>query len=206
LRFGEIIMSLITELDIVNACLKSMGEAPINSTSSGSPIVQAALESLYRAHQQEQAIGWYFNTESVSLNANTDQQYQAPADTLSLSTDANPPWLSLRGSRLYDNRNATWYTGTKPIVVRLVRLISLPELSYNAASLIMASAVLDFQDSFDADELKINKAKEAYQKAYTILNAEHIRSVGANMLYQGANGSKINRTRRFTGGIDGRWS
>jgi len=199
-------MSLITELDIVNACLKSMGEAPINSTSSGSPIVQAALESLYRAHQQEQAIGWYFNTETVKLDPNTDNQYQAPADTLSLSTDENPPWLSLRGSRLYDNRNATWYMGTKPITVRLVRLISLDELSYNAASLVMESAVLDFQDSFDADEQKVSKAQQSYQKAYTILNAEHIRSVQANMLYQGSNGSKINRTRRLSGGIDSRWS
>lgn len=199
-------MSLITELDIVNACLKSMGEAPINSTSSGSPIVQAALESLYRAHQQEQAIGWYFNIESVTLDPNTDQQYQAPADTLSLSTDQNPPWLSMRGSRLYDNRKAAYYTGTAPITVRLVRLVALDELSYNAASLVLAATVLDFQDSFDADEQKVQKAQEAYQKAYTILNAEHIRSVDANMLYQGANGSKINRTRRFNGGIDGRWS
>ena len=199
-------MSLITELDIVNACLKSMGEAPINSVSSGSPIVQSALESMHRAHQQEQAIGWYFNTESVTLSANTDKQYQAPADTLSLTTDQNPPWLSLRGSRLYDNRSAAYYEGTAPLKVRLVRLVALQELSYNAASLVMAATVLDFQDSFDADQQKIEKAQQAYQKAYTILNAEHIRAVKANMLYQGGNGSIINRTRRLNGGIDGRWS
>lgn len=198
-------MAFITELDIVNACLKSMGEQPLNSITGGSPIVTAAQESLRTAIMAEQAQGWWFNKETVTLVADTDGYFYAPADTLDLDTDLSPPWLSTRGSRLYDNRSGKYYQGTGTMDVHLIRLVPLDDLPYTAQRLVQTAAVLDFQNSYDADEAKVAKAQEAYAAARVAANAAHIRNVGANMLTQGAGGAASYRTRRLYG-RDERWS
>lgn len=190
-------MAFITELDIVNACLKSMGEQPLNSTAGGSPIVTAALESMRLALMQEQGIGWWFNKETVTITANTDGQYYIPSDTLSINSDVEPPWLTSRGSRLYDTRIGDYYTGKGDMKVHILRMLPLDDMPYNAQRLIQAAAVLDFQSSFDADEAKVNKANADYTKAFTIVKAEHIRNVKANVLTQGAVGSMRARQKHM---------
>lgn len=198
-------MAFITELDIVNSCLKSMGRSPINSLTGGSPIIASALNSLSTAMMEEQSIGWWFNTERLELSANTDGNVYYPTDTLALVADENPPWLTTRGSLLYDNRKGDYFTTTGKTKVTICRLVPLDDLPYQAQRLIETAAVLDFQNAFDADGAKITAASSAYQKAYTIARAEHIRAVGANMLRQGSAGATTYRTRRMYG-RDQRWS
>ncbi|WYW02952.1 tail protein [Pseudomonas phage vB_PpuP-Villemi] len=197
-------MAFITELDIVNACLQSMGRSPINSVASGSPIIASALASLRTCMMQEQAIGWWFNNEVVKLSAQTNGQVSCPADTLKLTTDQNPPWLSTRGQLLYDNRIGDYFTTTGQITVALTRLIPLDKLPYQAAMLVQCASVLNFQKAFDADAAKIDTASQDYRKALSLMNTEHIRSVQANMLYQGSAGMRVQRTRDVTC-PDGRW-
>lgn len=188
-------MAFINELDVVNACIKSTGRSPINSIAGGSPIITSAQSSLQTALMEEQGIGWWFNRELVTLQPNTDKQYYCPADTLQLTTDENPPWLSTRGARLYDNRIGDYFTGTAPVTVDLIRLIPLDDLPYQAQRLVQCAAVLDFQKSFDADAAKIQSAKEDYGKALALLRTSHIRAVKANMLYQGEGGRRVQRQR-----------
>jgi len=199
-------MAFITELDVVNACLKSMGRSPLNSLASGSPVITSAQASLHTALMEEQGIGWWFNRENVTLSPNTDGQVYCPADTLQLTTDENPPWLSTRGARLYDNRIGDYFTTTAPITVDLIRLIPLDDLPYQAQRLVQCAAVLDFQKSFDADDQKVKSAKEDYGKALALIRSAHIRAVKANMLYnKGASGSRIQRQRNVNN-PDYRWN
>lgn len=192
-------MAFITELDIVNSCLKSMGRSPINSLAGGSPIIASALQSIRDAMLEEQGIGWWFNTESLELSPNTDNEFYFPTDALTLVSDANPPWLSTRGNRLYDNRKGAYYNSTGKIKVVITRLIPLDDLPYHMQRLVQTAAVLNFQEAFDADDTKVRIATESYEKAYAIIRADHIRSVGANMLTQGAGGRSTYRTRRIYG-------
>lgn len=197
-------MAFITELDVVNACLKSMGRSPLNSIAGGSPIITSAQASLHTALMEEQGIGWWFNRELVTLTADTDGFVYCPADTLQLTTDENPPWLSTRGARLYDNRIGDYFTTKGNITVDLIRLIPLDDLPYQAQRLVQTAAVLDFQKSFDADKDKIQSAKEDYGKALALIRAAHIRAVKANMLYQGESGRRMQRQRNFNT-PDWRW-
>lgn len=191
-------MAFITELDIVNACLKSMGEQPLNSITTGAPIVTSAQESMRLAMMEEQGQGWWFNRETIKLIPDINQQYSIPADTLGFDADVSPPWLSTRGGRLYDNRIGDYYTGQHPLEVHIIRLVPLDDLPYKVQRLIQAAAVLDFQKSFDADEQKVRDAENAYSKAYALVNAEHIRAVKGNMLSQGSVAGKRFRQRILT--------
>jgi hypothetical protein len=196
---------LITELQVVNACLASMGEAPANSLDEDNTFITAARDALSNKLPEEQSAGWYYNTEISSIHPNTDGEYYAPADTLGLSTNANPPWLSLRGRRLYDNRNARFLNGSEPVKVVIIRLLPLEDCPFHAARAIKAATVIYFQQSYDGDEFKLRQAYEQYADARRELMAEHTRAVRANMLYQGDTGVTLQQNRFHTG-IDSRWN
>lgn len=196
---------LITELQVVNACLASMGEAPANSLDEANAFITSARDALSQKLPDEQSAGWYYNTECTTIVPNTDGEYYAPADTLGLAARVNPPWVSLRGRRLYDNRNAVYLNGDKPVKVTLIRLLPLEDCPYHAARAIRAATVIYFQQAFDGDEAKIAQAYSQYQDARRELMAEHIRAVQANMLYQGDTGYTL-QNNRFHTGIDSRWN
>lgn len=174
----------ITQLTVLNACLASMGEEPINSTAEDNAFVNAAKFALEQANLDEQARGWYFNLEHVNLRPDTlNNRYHVPADIIDLVVDStNPGWITLRGRRLYDSRNGDWLEGTSPIKLHVTRLLEFEDLPMMARRMVKAAAVVKFQQSYDGDAQKIQEAQTEYQMAYINLNSQHIRSVGANFL------------------------
>ena len=52
-----------TELEAVNIMLSSIGEAPVNSLSSGLVDAELAQTTLHNVSREVQAAGWSFNTE-----------------------------------------------------------------------------------------------------------------------------------------------
>lgn len=185
-------MEIITELSVVNACLNSIGEMRVNSiTGSTNPMVTNARTALQRVMAQEQSINWWFNTETVTLNPLVDGRYQAPSDTLELSSqkNGNPGWLTLRGNYLYNTEGGEYFTGTNPMRVRIVRMLPLSDIPYTAKQLIQTATIYRFLVDFDGDELKIRGAADDYEAAFALCNAAHTRAVGANMLGAGSVGN-----------------
>lgn len=200
-------MAFITELDVVNLCLGTMGELPINSLeNSRNPIVTNARTVFKNAVIEEQAAGWWFNSETVTLHPQLDGTYVPPTDCLSLYTkdNFNPQWLTIRQRKLYDTGNAEFYTGTNPLQVKIVRLIPFDDLPYTGQRLVRDASVRLFQVNYDGDELKINEATNQYTSAYGLCMADHIRSVKANMLNKGSYGEAMVRSR-IPYGRSGRW-
>jgi len=181
-------MQAITELAIVNRCLASLGESELNSIEgSTNPMVTNARNTLAQVLAQEQSQAWWFNTETVTLNPEPSGRYRASADTLELSSErnCNPGWLTLRGQYLYNTNGGEYYTGSKPIKVRIVRGLGLDEIPYTAKQLIQAATVARYLQNYDGDALKLQQAEDDYQYAYALCMAAHTRAVGANMLGQG---------------------
>ena len=194
----------ITELDVVNKCLASMGELPINSiANSTNPMVTNARQSFKDAVIAEQGAGWWYNTEEIKLLPQVDQTYLIPSDTLSLSAQQTytPKWLTIRGNKLYDTAIGDWYYGTNAIRVKIIRALPFEDLPYNAQKLVRAATVSKFQLDFDGDQAKQAAADTEYQESYALCMMDHTRSVGANMLAQGGTGQA--RVRALIAG--GRW-
>lgn len=179
---------LISKLDIINSCFKSMGEAPINSLDHSNELVASALQALEEAHATELSHGWYFNTERIELKPQIDGTYPIPADALGLTVSNNPPWMSIRSRKVYDNRFGRIYTGTHPLPVVLIRNIAFEDMPYHAQNAVRYKTVMLFQSAFDGD--KQTDAANSYGEARALLKAEHIRAVRANMLHQGGVGSR----------------
>jgi hypothetical protein len=182
----------LTELDVVNKCLASMGEMPVNSiANSTNPMVTNARAAFNDANTQEQGPGWWFNIEAVTLQPQTDGQVFVPADCLSLCTvgNFNPMWLSIRGRKLYDNNNSEYFTTGSPIKVKIIRFLPFTDLPYNMQRLVRASTVEKFQLDYDGDQQKQTAAAEEYQASYALVMMDHTRAVKANVLNQGEVGS-----------------
>ena len=179
---------MITELDVVSACLASMGEAAPNSLDDSNPFIQSAIQALDHCSVSEQARGWYFNMETIKVHPTVDGEYFVPGDVLGLVPGPGPNYIVIRGRKLYDTYGGTPLYGTKVLHARVIRNIPFGDLPYHAQRLVRAATVLYFQQSYDGDEQKINEAKEEHDIARVQITAEHTRSVNVNMLNQGSTG------------------
>src|SRR5450830_58090 len=150
-------MSAITPLTVVNACIGTMGETPLNALDADHPYVQAALNILASSNTLEQEVGWFFNTEYPTLQPDPGTGFvYVPADALNLELDNTA--LVQRGNRLWDTVNQTYRVATV-VKAKIIREIPFEQLPRNAQLMISMRTQLDFQSSFDGDDRK-------YQKLY----------------------------------------
>ncbi len=181
-------MAAITTLDVVNACLDTMGETPLNALDLDHPFVAAALNKQNEANTLEQTRGWWFNTDAVALTPDVTTGYvYLPADTL----DLRPPFpaLTQRGRRMYDRTHSTFDLralaaqagGTFDCVV--VREIPFDDLPVLAQHLVKCRAALSFQASFDGDGAKYGKIGGEYQQVFNLLSSENIRNEKVNFTF-----------------------
>lgn len=179
-------MAFLTELDVVNECLKTMGELPLASLDDEHDLVPAARAALARASMREQGKAWWFNKELTKLTPDPTNGYiTLPGDTIRVDpTDETLNYVQ-RGNRLYQpfaSAAADKFKFTQSVECWLVRQLPFEDLPPMAQNLVSISAVLDFQKDFDADQQRVAALQGDYKQAYMTLNAEHIRNVNANRL------------------------
>lgn len=187
----------ITKLTVVNECLASMGEEPINSLAEVNAYVNSALFALENANLNEQSEGWWFNKEVIELVPDKDGFYILPSDIIDLNVDEVPPWMSYRDGRLYNNTEGQFLKGTRRLAVNVIRLVAFERLPIIARRLIKASAVAAFQKSYDGDAAKIADADEEYGMARVLAKAQHIRAVRANLSAGWAGAARLHAGPRY---------
>ena len=75
---------LVTQLTVVNACLASMGEEPINSLAEENAFVNSAKFALENANINEQSAGWWYNKERLRIIPDVNGSYVVPSDVIDL--------------------------------------------------------------------------------------------------------------------------
>jgi hypothetical protein len=196
---------MATTLDVINDCLATMGEAPLNTLLEPHEFKGAAQKALSRANKSVQATGWWFNLEAATLVPSPSNGYvQLPGDCLKwqsgvrtadqLVRNQAKPWLVERGNKLYDTRNRT-YVITEEVVGELVREVPFEELPTVVNAYIAAEAVLKFQSNFDADNSKRQELTQSWSLCRIDAKAENIRQLGVNLLN---NNSRLSRIKAVT--------
>jgi hypothetical protein len=197
--FGDFMSGVIRKIDVVNACLASLGESPAESIDEDNPFIASAISSLNRVNASQQGRGWWYNWDRVYITPNAQGWYAVSADVLGLRTGINPPWMSLRGRRIYDNRNAKFFSAddynSKNLLCWITRLVEFDDCPFHMQDMIQWATVLDFQSNYDCDDQKIALAQNGYEKAEIEINREHTRAVRQNALTTGPGGAMMNRIR-----------
>lgn len=183
---------MATTLEVVNECLASLGEAPLNTLSEPHVYKGSALKALASANKRLQSPGWWFNKEAMTLQpAPTTGHMQLPGDAISwdsrvrttdtLVRQQPKPWLVQRGSRLYDTRNRT-YVITEEVTGTITRLVPFDDLPPVMNDYVAAETVLRFQSLYDADNSRRQELTEEWKMARMQANAEQTRQASVNLL------------------------
>jgi len=141
-------MAGTTQLDAVNTMLSAIGEAPVNSLSSGLVEAEVAESILNTVDREVQAMGWHFNTESnKSFAQDTSGNILLPPDVLraDATLKADSPDLVQRGSKMYDRKNHTFNIGTN-VYLDVVVQLNFDDLPEVAKRYITLRATRIFQD------------------------------------------------------------
>jgi hypothetical protein len=197
---------MASTLDVINSCLASMGEAPLNSESEPHEYKASAKRLLLKSNRTVQTPGWWFNTEVVNLVPSpANQQIQLSNDTIQFRSgtrlrdtgvlNSPKPWIVQRGQRLYDTRTNS-YTITENVSGELVREVPFEELPPSINDLIAALTVLKFQSDFDADSNKRAELGQDYKEARMRANSENIRQLSVNLLNSNERLQRIKRVSR----------
>lgn len=190
-------MPAISQLDVVNEMLAALGESPVNSVDEDHPLIAAGLRMIRVANLREQAKSWWFNKEFVTLTPDIiSGNIFTPEDAIRVDpTNASLNYVQ-RGRRLYQAyapSSSDPYKFSDPVAVWLVRLLPFEDLPASAALLVSYAAQVDFSKAYDADTAKVQQIMLEYRSAYSILNAEHIRNVNANLLNSPGIAANLNR-------------
>lgn len=177
----------LTELDVVNGCLESMGEVKVESLEDDHELIAAARDVLKRTSSLCLSRGWWFNEERVQLRPDPDTGFiMIPQDCLDLDIDKPNPAVTIRGRRLYKTDNPY---GQDPFVfdqmiytIHYIRDVPFEELPPIAANWVSAETISRFQLSFDGDPNKHQILAEHARAAYIIMAAEGMRNMQLNGL------------------------
>jgi len=89
-----------TELTMINALLKVIGESPVNQVDLGHPDVVTAINIWNEYSVEIQSNGWWYNIETWELQAQTDGKVVIPSNAISIY-GPNVNYIK-KGRYLYD--------------------------------------------------------------------------------------------------------
>ncbi len=174
---------MLSELYVVNAALGSIGQAPITSLAKPHRLAAAAMSKLTEAMIEVQSVRWFFNVRTYDVIPDESDDFrvdsQLPSNLIQLTGEDRPVTLREPG-KLYDLRTNEFVTTKTKVKVHA--LVPWSELPVQAQIHIKDVAVLKFFRDYDKDPTAGRTYEQAAQNSYIILNAEHIRTIGANML------------------------
>jgi len=177
-------MGILTELDVVNEMLGALGEIGLNSLVNAPPLATKGLAILRRINAREQAKGWWFNREVMTIAPDANGYITVPDDVLEADpTDTSLPYIK-RGKYMYDpSKNAADdpKVFSADMQLHVVRLVSFDDLPMVAQDYVSLSAQKDFVTDMDGDQIKMAALQQDRREAWAVLNAEHTRQVDANL-------------------------
>jgi len=141
-------MAGTTKLDAVNTMLSAIGEAPVNSLSSGLVEAEIAETILNTVNREVQSMGWHFNTEyKKSYPQDTNGEIVLGSDILRADStlEANGKDLVQRGLKMYDRKNHTFNVGSSVNLDVIVEL-TFDDLPEAAKRFVTLRATRIFQD------------------------------------------------------------
>jgi|TARA_B100001094_G_scaffold333061_1_gene408239 hypothetical protein len=160
-------MAGTTKLDAVNIMLSAIGEAPVNSLSSGLIEAEVAETILNTVDREVQSMGWHFNIElNKSFPQDTNGEIILPANILraDATSKANAPDLVQRGLKMYDRKNHTFNIGVD-VALDVTLQLSFEDVPEVAKRFMVLRSTRIFQDRVVGDSALHQFHKEDENRA-----------------------------------------
>lgn len=145
-------LTATTKLEAVNTLLTAIGEAPVNSLTSGLVDAETAETILDSVSREVQSQGWNFNTDyEREFTLDSNKQIIVPPDVLRIEmAERRTSELDVvaRGNKLYNRAtNSFYFDSTIPSVkMNAVVLLNFDDLPESARRYVTIRSARIFQD------------------------------------------------------------
>ena len=145
-------LTATTKLEAVNTLMTAIGEAPVNSLTSGLVDAETAETILDSVSREVQSQGWNFNTDfERSFTPDTNKQITIPSDILRIDmAERRTSELDVvaRGSKLYNRATNSFYfdSSISAVSMNAVVLLNFDELPESARRYVTIRSARIFQD------------------------------------------------------------
>lgn len=145
-------LTATTKLEAVNTLMTAIGEAPVNSLTSGLVDAETAETILDSVSREVQSQGWNFNTDfERSFTPDTNKQIPIPSDILRIDmAERRTSELDVvaRGSKLYNRATNSFYfdSSISAVSMNAVVLLNFDELPESARRYVTIRSARIFQD------------------------------------------------------------
>jgi len=172
-----------TKLEVVNGCIATLGEQPLNSLDDEHVYKQAALDYLEASNRRTQKPGLWFNSEFITLQPDATSKYiSVPQDAIRIERlPLDVRRFAQRGRRLYNLADNS-FMWDYPMQVALVRLIPFEDVPFDGQDAIALTAILRFQMVYDGDNARYQQIDRDRARATTEMRAQNIREMDPNLL------------------------
>lgn len=183
---------MTTTLDVVNECLGTMGEVPLNTLTEPHEFKASALRILSRVDSTVQGKGWWYNREQLTLVPDPVNFWiTLPGDVLKVESgvrslyDLNytvaKPYLIARGRRIYNTITGS-YVQTETFTALVARQVPFDDLPPVMQDYIASWAVLRFQSLYDSDSRKRVELSEDVERNRREAVSENVRQSRVNLI------------------------
>jgi len=163
-----------TELTVVNALLKVIGESPVNEVDLSHPDVRSALEVWEEISAEVQARGWWYNVETWDLPVETNGEIKVPSNTVAITPD--DPMYIKRGNRLYNKETHSFdFSDQDTITVDLITNWDIDEMPPTMYNYVLAEARARMLMEFAMDANKLQKYTDDAVRAFHLLQVQHLK-------------------------------
>ena len=145
-------LTATTKLEAVNTLLTAIGEAPVNSLTSGLVDAETAETILDSVSREVQSQGWNFNTDyEREFTLDTNNQIVLPTDVLRIDmAERRTSELDVvaRGNKLYNRATNSFYFDSTISSVKMnaVVLLNFDDLPESARRYVTIRSARIFQD------------------------------------------------------------
>lgn len=174
-----------TQLDVLNACLRAVGERPVTDYNSLHPTALSARQTVEDVDKEFQSMGWWFNKEynlTLSHDVGTGEII-IPEETLEIKPQYPFSHLVRRENKLYDPVNHTFNIG-ESVTVTLTIQISINDLPVAAANYLKAMARYRWAVEEEIPEERINRYDREVLVKKTFLMNEQFKQLDINSGYR----------------------
>lgn len=174
-------IGLITELEVVNEVLSTLGDNPVQSLDDGYQPVFIIKQMINNISRDMQTMKYWFNTEYDVEHVPSTLTSEIILPFNLLHFEPTETQYVARGLKVYDRTNRT-STIEEIVTADICLMLEFAELPQVARKYIMAKAKIQYNDEYlGEDSLKASLFKE-FEKAKNELDRAHMENEDINVL------------------------
>lgn len=169
----------LTELQVINAMLSSLGMDALTAEDDQHPRFKQASAKLAEIDVTFQNRGWWFNRTTTTMHQTVEGEIPFASNVLHVDPIDRSKVYVMRGLKLYNMTDATFDIGAD-VAVNIIYQLPFAELPPMAQAYLLARARFDYYLDQDGSNPKLKLYGDSAQVAWINLRAEHLKNADVN--------------------------